>query len=133
MNDKLTLNEIKANLSSDKAKTDAFNSKKGTESLTSDVSKIEDWQAQHVIIVGMSTLLFGVIVVLVMAWLISKGHKAVEITRTLALPVIVIAAVFLVVVGYSQGQIQPVIALLGTLAGFILGSNKQDQKETDQS
>lgn len=36
---------------------------------------------------------------------------------------VVIAALFLIVTGYDKDQITPIIGLLGTIVGFIFGSN----------
>ena len=49
-----------------------------------------------------------------------------QILRTFGILVIIFAAVFLVIAGYSDTQITPVIGLLGTIAGYLLG-RKTDQ------
>ena len=60
------------------------------------------WTPEHSLIAGACVLAFGLIVVFVMARLISKGEKASTVTKTLALPLIVVSAIFLVVVGFSN-------------------------------
>ena len=49
-----------------------------------------------------------------------------QILRTFGILVIIFAAIFLVIAGYSDTQITPVIGLLGTIAGYLLG-RKTDQ------
>lgn len=49
-----------------------------------------------------------------------------QILRTFGILVIIFAAIFLVIAGYSDTQIAPVIGLLGTIAGYLLG-RKIDQ------
>lgn len=44
-----------------------------------------------------------------------------QILRTFGILVIIFASVFLVIAGYSDTQITPVIGLLGTIAGYLLG------------
>jgi hypothetical protein len=39
------------------------------------------------------------------------------------MPMVVASAVFLVLLGYSNEQMTPVIGLLGTMIGYILGSS----------
>lgn len=71
---------------------------------------------------------FGFLMVLVMAYLIRLGKEPESLIRTFGTFLIVIAAVFLIVAGYSEKQIAPVIGLLGTIAGYLLGksSGKKD-------
>lgn len=71
--------------------------------------------------------MFGLVVFGVMAFLIHKGHDANNVLRVCALPLIIVSAIFLIVVGYSQQQIAPVMGLLGTVAGYLLGNTKPDK------
>ena len=43
------------------------------------------------------------------------------------LSLIIVAAIFLVVVGYTSEQIAPVMGLLGAIAGYILGSKRSSE------
>ena len=43
--------------------------------------------------------------------------------QTIGLILVVTAALFLIVTGYDKDQITPIIGLLGTIVGFIFGSN----------
>ncbi|MFA0812350.1 hypothetical protein [Microbulbifer epialgicus] len=72
---------------------------------------------------SISILAFGVIFVLIMACLINKGKNPGDVLRACGTILIVISAIYLIVAGYSEDQIAPVIGLLGTIAGYILGKS----------
>jgi len=55
------------------------------------------------------------------AFLLWKRRNAEQVLRTFGILIIVFAAVFLVIAGYSDTQITPVIGLLGTIVGYLLG------------
>lgn len=74
-------------------------------------------------------LSFGLLVVCVVAYLIKLGKEPEALLRSFGTILIVIAAVFLIVAGYSEKQIAPVIGLLGTIAGYLLGKSSA-KKET---
>jgi hypothetical protein len=83
---------------------------------------------------SISVLLFGLILILGILFLLYKQNKGFgNITfKTLGIVLILTASLFLIVAGYSQEQITPVIGLLGTIAGFIFGSTiKTNAKEPD--
>jgi len=46
-----------------------------------------------------------------------------ECTRIVCITLIVIAGLFLIAAGFSNDQIAPVIALLGTIVGYLLGKS----------
>jgi hypothetical protein len=50
-----------------------------------------------------------------------------QILRVFGILVIIFASVFLVIAGYSDTQITPVIGLLGTIAGYLLGRRPDQQ------
>jgi ABC-type transport system involved in cytochrome c biogenesis permease subunit len=89
----------------------------------------QPWSSELVKFLTLSVLTFGVLVILVMAVLVLKKSSTGEILRLFTVPMVIVAAVFLVVTGFSNDQITPVIGLLGTLAGYILGV--QSQKGTN--
>jgi hypothetical protein len=47
-------------------------------------------------------------------------------TRISGLRLVVVSGVFLITAGYSQDQIAPMIGLLGTIAGYLLGKSEKD-------
>jgi heme/copper-type cytochrome/quinol oxidase subunit 3 len=44
-------------------------------------------------------------------------------TRIAGLTLVIVAGLFLITAGYSQDQIAPMIGLLGTIAGYLLGKS----------
>lgn len=109
------------------------------EQLTKEVTKLQDaiklapistasvtqpWSQELVQFLIASILVFGLLVLIVMAVLFIKGKDADQILRMCALPMIIVAAIFLVVTGFSNDQISPVMGLLGAIAGYLLGSKR---------
>ena len=90
------------------------------------------WDKGLVVTLSMSILVFGIAVILIMAYLISKNTRASYVLRAFGVPLIIVAAIFLVVTGYSQEQIAPVIGLLGTIAGYLLGSKTSESESRDR-
>jgi hypothetical protein len=70
-------------------------------------------------------LVFSMIVFSLMTYLIKIGKQPDQILKVFGSVLIVVAAVFLIVAGYSEKQISPVIGLLGTVAGYILGRSNE--------
>lgn len=68
-------------------------------------------------------LIFGLVIALVMAYLVKNNNEPESLLRSFGTVIIIIAAVFLIVAGYSEKQIAPVIGLLGTIAGYLLGKS----------
>lgn len=77
-------------------------------------------------------LVFGTIVTLAMIWFLgqrTKNGSVEEMTNAMKYPVvlvIIVSSLFLVTGGYGNSQITPIIGLLGTLAGYILGRGKNN-------
>jgi uncharacterized membrane protein YfcA len=82
----------------------------------------QQWTPSLKLSFSFGILAFGLIVIVLMAYLLRKGHSATSLLRLFALPLIITSAVFLIVVGYTEKQIAPVLGLLGTIAGYLLGS-----------
>lgn len=74
-------------------------------------------------------LSFGLIILLLITYLIKTGKDPEQLLRSFGTVLIIIAAVFLIVAGYSEKQIAPVIGLLGTIVGYLLGKSSV-KKET---
>lgn len=79
------------------------------------------WSPQLVCKLSLGIGFFGVFTIALVAVLLFQRRNAEQILRTFGILVIVIASVFLVIAGYSNDQITPVIGLLGTIAGYLLG------------
>ena len=64
-----------------------------------------------------------------MTWLIMRGGSPSTLMRAFTIPLICVMAVLLVLIGYSQEQIAPVMGLLGTVAGYLLGRRETQKKD----
>jgi uncharacterized protein YacL len=78
-------------------------------------------------------LAFGLIVLALAAWLISKTKSPdpILILRFFVIILIVICAVLLVFVGYNKDQITQIVGLFGTITGYLLGRIDSQPKSND--
>ncbi|HXH02673.1 MAG TPA: hypothetical protein VNN09_05065 [Candidatus Competibacteraceae bacterium] len=81
------------------------------------------WSTQNAMTMSASVLVFGIVICGLAAWLIKRGKSSESILRTFGTILIIVSALFLVVAGYSDQQIAPVMGLLGTIAGYLLGKS----------
>lgn len=72
------------------------------------------------------TFFIFVLVFIFMNNRIKDGKEPLEILRTFGIPLIIVSSVFMVVTGLKMDTLTPVIGLLGTIAGYLLG--RQDNK-----
>ena len=79
------------------------------------------WTPELVCKLSLGIGAFAILSFALVGFLIWQKKNAEQILRTFGILVIIFAAVFLVVAGYSDTQITPVIGLLGTIAGYLLG------------
>jgi len=86
-----------------------------------------DWDRTSALWAGGIFLIFVVLLFVLMAWLIQRGSSPNSLLRVFTVPLVCVMAVFLILIGYTQEQISPVIGLLGTVVGYLLG--KGDTKE----
>lgn len=91
------------------------------------------WDKSAVLTLSIAILVFGLIVLGLIVYLTVKQASSPFILQAFALPLIIISAIFLVVTGYSQEQISPVIGLLGTIAGYLLGSTTVERRTVASS
>lgn len=88
------------------------------------------WSSKDVFVSSSMILLFGFFLFCIMAVLVAKKHHAMDVIRLCSLPLIIVSAIFLVVVGYSAEQIAPVMGLLGSIAGYLLGAASKESMAT---
>lgn len=81
----------------------------------------QPWDASLVKYLTTSVLIFGLLVLGMMTFLFARSKDYKSILPSFAVPLIVVSAVTLVLVGFGSDQIAPVIGLLGTVAGYLLG------------
>ncbi|QJR15356.1 hypothetical protein [Usitatibacter palustris] len=86
------------------------------------------WSTEHAMTMCAALLIFGVIVLSMASYLIKSGKKTDSVMKVFGTVLIVTVSVFLVVAGYSESQISPVIGLLGTIAGYILGKEANNEQ-----
>jgi hypothetical protein len=73
------------------------------------------------------TLLFGLLAFAILAYLLRNEKDTDAVLRGLGTVLIVFAALFLVVAGYSDSQIAPAFGLLGTIAGYLFGKSSTNR------
>jgi len=79
------------------------------------------WDRDTELMAGGCFLVFIILFFGLLSWLIMRGGSPATLMRTFTIPLICVMAVLLVLIGYSQDQIAPVMGLLGTVAGYLLG------------
>ena len=84
------------------------------------------WSTTNAMTMCSIILLFGVVVLVLCAWLLRSGKLASEVLRVFGTILVITMATFLVVAGYNDQQIAAPLGLLGTIAGYLLG------RETDR-
>lgn len=84
----------------------------------------------HAKIMSLASLAFGFLVLLgIIVVMIRRNSTWGNNTiRLVGIVIIITSSLFLITGGYSAEQITPVIGLLGTIAGYLLG--KSDDKKT---
>jgi hypothetical protein len=70
---------------------------------------------------------FGILVILAQMLMLRRVQilTANDIARNCAITIVTIAALILVIAGYSSAQIAPAFGLFGTIVGYLLGQSSQ--------
>jgi len=100
----------------------------------SDYVKLEEartnrqWTSVEIVL-SVAILLFGLSCLLVESFLILKigvnKWDSHSVSRMIGLTLIITSGLTLVTAGYSSEQMSPVMGLLGTIAGYLLGSSSK--------
>lgn len=90
------------------------------------------WSTTSAMTMSAAVLVFGLVVIVLATYLIRLGKSSEAVLRIFGTILIIVIAVFLVVAGYSDTQIAPVMGLLGTIAGYLLGKESKE-KPSSQS
>lgn len=105
---------------------------KAADSIHFNTEVSEPWISKHEgIFLSSIVLLFFLIVMCLATYLIKIGRQPDLILKMFGTILIICIAAFLIVAGYDDKQIAPVIGLLGTIAGYLLGSHSKDEKKTE--
>lgn len=71
---------------------------------------------------SIAVLVFGLFIIIAMTFLFYKQKADVEDSlKYFVVTLIIIGSLFLVTAGYGNQQIAPILGLLGTIAGYLLG------------
>jgi hypothetical protein len=82
----------------------------------------QPWSPLLISFLTLIILIFAGFVLHYMRSMLKDGHSPGDILRLATMPMVITAAIFLVLLGYSNEQMTPVIGLLGTMIGYVLGS-----------
>jgi len=84
------------------------------------------WSVTNAMTMSAVVLVFGLLVIVLATYLIKNGKNTEAVLRIFGTILIVMMAVFLVVAGYTDTQVAPVMGLLGTIAGYLLGKETKE-------
>jgi len=83
----------------------------------------QPWNPWLISFLTVIVIAFAVLVLHYSRNMLKDGHQPGDILRLTTMPMVITAALFLVMLGYSNNQMTPVIGLLGTLVGYVLGAS----------
>lgn len=89
-----------------------------------------DWSNVEIYL-SVSILAFALIVLVLQTRLIMKAQPSwhpKSTLRMMGLTLVIASSLFLVTAGYSAEQVAPVMGLLGTIAGYLLGAGETGGK-----
>lgn len=84
------------------------------------------WSVTNAMTMSSVVLLFGLLVIFLATYLIRVGKNTEAVLRIFGTILIIMVSVFLVVAGYTDTQIAPVMGLLGTIVGYLLGKETRE-------
>lgn len=123
----MTLDEINQQLDQTDKTINSLNNLGVTESMSSDTPTW--WSVTNAMTISSVVLLFGLLVILLATYLIRSGINTEAVLRIFGTILIIMVSVFLVVAGYTDTQIAPVMGLLGTIVGYLLGKETKEVKD----
>jgi hypothetical protein len=85
------------------------------------------WTADNALTISSIVLIFGLCVMFMSARALMRGIPAAAVLRLFGMLTIIVMAVFLIVAGYNTEQVAPVVGLLGTLAGYLVGRSASSE------
>lgn len=82
----------------------------------------QPWSPTLVTTLGLGILVFCLIVLLIAANLLrDKLSDALVVLKVFGIVLIVCMSAFLMIAGYGQDQLTPIVGLFGAIAGYLLG------------
>ena len=82
----------------------------------------QPWNPWLILFLTFLVIGFSLWVLYLMRGMLKEGHAPSDVLRLATMPMVVAASIFLVLLGFSNEQMTPVIGLLGTMIGYVLGS-----------
>ncbi|WDF61033.1 hypothetical protein PQ462_06615 [Flavobacterium sp. KACC 22758] len=84
-------------------------------------------QYQHSLYLSISILIFGGIIIGGIFYILIKQKKGwgPNTVQIVSITLLIVAGLFLITAGYSQQQITPIVGLLGTISGYLLGKSSK--------
>lgn len=122
----MTLDEINQQLDQTDKTINSLSNATVAESISSNAPTW--WSVTNAMTISSVVLLFGLLVILLATYLIRSGINTEAVLRIFGTILIIMVAVFLVVAGYTDTQIAPVMGLLGTIVGYLLGKETKETK-----
>ncbi|WP_305044221.1 hypothetical protein [Geoalkalibacter sp.] len=91
---------------------------------------IQPWSHELVSLLSISILVFSLIALIMATVLLWRSSaQPGQILRVFGILTIIGFSAFLLVVGYSNEQLTPIIGLFGAIAGYLLGKDSKPGKE----
>lgn len=88
------------------------------------------WRADEAMTISAAVLVFGLLVLVMMTFTLRRGGIHPDaVLKLFGTTIVVIGALFLIVAGYTDAQMGPVMGLLGTISGYLLGKNSSQPEE----
>lgn len=87
----------------------------------------QPWTPELVRFLGVSILVFCLLVLVISAYLLrAKDADGLTVMKLFGITLIVCLSAFLMIVGYGQSQLTPIVGLFGAIAGYLLGKEKKE-------
>lgn len=94
----------------------------GTRALEAGSDASRRWHTSVEVALSVAVLVFGAAMLWLLTACLAKGYfSSTVFLKLFVLGAVVTAGLFVVVAGYTQDQIAPMMGLLGTLVGYLLG------------
>jgi hypothetical protein len=91
--------------------------------VTGPVLHTQPWDPKLIVTLSGMLLIFALLVFFLMFYLIRANKRPESVLRVFGTLLIIVVACFLIIVGFGNDQLAPVMGLLGTIAGYLLGRN----------
>lgn len=108
------------------AKQEALKDAKATIEGKSASASAQWWSNANAMTMSACVLIFGALVIAMVANQIKNHDVSDREAKMFIVVLVIVSALFVVVAGYSDSQMAPVMGLLGTIVGYVLGNRSVD-------